>query len=57
MFVRANRKISESEGRRRGRQRAMSIARFSEDYGIGRTKVYEELNSGDFAAEKSGRER
>lgn len=54
MFVRANRKISESEGRRRGRQRAMSIARFSEDYGIGRTKVYEELNSGQLRGRKIG---
>jgi hypothetical protein len=54
MFVRANRKISESERRRRGRQRAMSIARFSEDYGIGRTKVYEELNSGRLRGRKIG---
>ena len=53
MFVRANRKISESEGRRRGRQRAMSIARFSEDYAIGRTKVYEELKFGATARPKN----
>jgi excisionase family DNA binding protein len=32
----------------------MSIARFSEDYGIGRTKVYEELNSGRLRGRKIG---
>jgi hypothetical protein len=46
--------ISEREERRRARQRAMSIARFSEDYGIGRTKAYEELNSGRLRGRKIG---
>ena len=47
-------RISDCEERRRARQRAMSIARFSEDYGIGRTKVYEELNSGRLRGRKIG---
>jgi hypothetical protein len=38
----------------RRRQRAMSVARFSEDYGIGRTKAYEELNSGRLRGRKIG---
>ena len=46
--------ISEREERRRARQRAMSVARFSEDYGIGRTKAYEELNSGRLRGRKIG---
>ena len=32
----------------------MSVARFSEDYGIGRTKAYEELNSGRLRGRKIG---
>ena len=36
-------------------QRAMSIARFSEDYAIGRTKAYEELRSGRLRGRKIGK--
>jgi excisionase family DNA binding protein len=32
----------------------MSVARFSADYGIGRTKTYEELNSGRLRGRKIG---
>ncbi len=46
--------ISEREERRRARQRVMSVARFTEDYGIGRTKAYEELNSGRLRGRKIG---
>jgi hypothetical protein len=49
------RSISESEAQRRVRQRAMSIARFSEDYAIGRTKAYEELKSGRLRGRKIGK--
>jgi Helix-turn-helix domain len=47
--------LADAEQRRRGRQRAMSLAEFCERYGIGRTKAYEELNSGRLCGRKSGR--
>jgi hypothetical protein len=55
MLVKAHPKISQGEQQRRARQRAMSIARFSEDYGIGRTKAYEELKSGRLRGRKLGK--
>jgi hypothetical protein len=51
----AERMISEREQLRRANQRAMSLAGFCERYGIGRTKAYEELNSGRLRGRKSGR--
>ena len=51
--MKTNRKISQAEGQRQARQRAMSIARFSEDYAIGRTTAYEELKSGRLRGLKS----
>jgi excisionase family DNA binding protein len=36
-------------------QRAFSIQEFSKAYGIGRTKIYEELNSGRLRGRKIGR--
>jgi excisionase family DNA binding protein len=39
----------------RGRQRAMSIAEFSDRYGPGRTTVYEEIKSGRLRARKCGK--
>ena len=53
--MKANRSISEAERQRRARQGAMSIARFSEDYAIGRTKAYEELRSGRLRGRKIGK--
>ena len=50
-----HRKISDREQRHQARQRAMSIARFSEDYAIGRTKAYEELRSGRLRGRKIGK--
>ena len=50
-----NRKISDREQHYQARQRAMSIARFSEDYAIGRTKAYEELKSGRLRGRKIGK--
>jgi hypothetical protein len=47
--------ISEAERQRRARQRAFSIQEFSQIYGPGRTKVYEELNSGRLRGRKVGR--
>ena len=55
VLMKADRGISETERQRRARQRAMSVARFSEDYGIGRTKAYEELKSGRLRARKAGK--
>jgi hypothetical protein len=55
MVMKANRKISDREEQRRARQPAMSIARFSEDYAIGRTKAYEELKSGRLRGRKIGK--
>jgi excisionase family DNA binding protein len=48
-------KLSEAEQIRRDRQRALSVAEFSERYGIGRTKVYEELNKKRLRGRKAGR--
>ena len=53
--MKISRSISEVEERRRARQRAMSIARFSEEYAIGRTKAYEELKSGRLRGRKIGK--
>ena len=50
-----NRKASEFEHGQRARQRAMSIAEFSENYNIGRTKAYEELKSGRLRGRKIGK--
>jgi hypothetical protein len=55
VLVKADRTISETERQRRARQRAMSVARFSEDYGIGRTKAYQELKSGRLRGRKAGK--
>jgi excisionase family DNA binding protein len=52
--VKADDRISGREERHQARQRAMSIARFSEGYGIGRTKAYEELKSGRLRGRKIG---
>jgi len=49
-----NRKTLDREQRRQAQQRAMSIARFSEEYAIGRTKAYEELRSGRLRGLKIG---
>jgi excisionase family DNA binding protein len=46
--------ISEAERQRRARQRAFSIVEFSRVYGLGRTKVYEELKSGRLRGRKIG---
>jgi hypothetical protein len=46
--------ISDREEHRRVRQGAMSVISFSENYGIGRTKAYEELNSGRLRGRKIG---
>ena len=48
------RKISDRQRRRQAQKRAMSIARFSEDYAIGRTKAYDELRSGRLRGRKIG---
>jgi hypothetical protein len=53
--MKTNRNFSCAEERRRARQRAMSIARFSEDYAIGRTRAYEELRSGRLRGRKIGK--
>jgi excisionase family DNA binding protein len=47
--------ISEREQHRRVRQRAMSLADFSERYGPSRTKTYEEIKCGRLRAVKCGR--
>jgi len=47
--------ISEAEQQRRARQRAFSIVEFSRVYGLGRTKVYEELKSGRLRGRKIGK--
>jgi hypothetical protein len=52
--MKTNRKTSDREQQRRANQRAMSIARFSEEYAIGRTKAYEELRSGRLRGRKIG---
>jgi hypothetical protein len=53
--VKTVRSISETERQRRAQRGAMSIARFSEDYAIGRTKAYEELKSGRLRGRKIGK--
>jgi predicted DNA-binding transcriptional regulator AlpA len=47
--------ISEGEWKRRERQRVLSVDEFSQAYGIGRSKVYDELNSGRLRARKIGK--
>jgi excisionase family DNA binding protein len=47
--------MTDRERQRRARQRAMSIAEFCEQYGLGRTKTYEELKSGRLRARKIGK--
>jgi excisionase family DNA binding protein len=46
--------LSAAESERRTRQRAMSIAQFSDRYGPSRTKIYEEINAGRLRAVKCG---
>src|SRR6202007_2868403 len=46
---------SEAERQRIDRQRAFSIVEFSRVYGLGRTKVYEELKSGRLRGRKIGK--
>jgi hypothetical protein len=53
--MKADQKIPETERQRRAQPRAMSIGQFSEHYGIGRTKAYEELKSGRLRGRKIGR--
>jgi hypothetical protein len=53
--MKAHHSVSENEWQRRAPQRAMSIARFSEDYAVGRTKIYEELKSGRLRGRKIGK--
>jgi excisionase family DNA binding protein len=50
--VKTNTEISVSE---RDRQRAMSVDQFSVRYGLGRTKIYEEIKSGRLRARKCGK--
>ena len=50
-----NRKASEFEHGHRARKRAMSIAEFSGNYNIGRTKTYEEIKSGRLRGRKIGK--
>jgi excisionase family DNA binding protein len=47
--------ISEREQQRRPFQRAMSIRAFGRNYGIGRTKIYEEINARRLRALKVGK--
>jgi hypothetical protein len=54
-LMKTDHSILETERQRRARQRAMSVAKFSEDYGIGRTKAYEELKSGRLRGRKAGK--
>ena len=46
---------SERELARRARQRALSIAEFSDRYGVGRTTTYEEIKLGRLRARKIGK--
>ena len=48
-------RITDAERERRARQRALSIREFSQVYGPGRTRVYEELKSGRLRGRKVGR--
>ena len=47
--------MTDRERQRRDRQRAMSIAEFGEQYGLGRTKTYAELKSGRLRGRKIGK--
>jgi hypothetical protein len=55
MTMKPSRNFSPAEEQRVAGHRAMSIARFSEDYAIGRTKAYEELRSGRLRGRKIGK--
>jgi excisionase family DNA binding protein len=48
----ANPEISPREPARPANHRAMSIAQFSERYGLGRTTIYEEIKLGRLRAHK-----
>jgi excisionase family DNA binding protein len=48
-------RTTERELARRARQRALSIAEFSDRYGVGPTKTYEEIKSGRLRARKIGK--
>jgi excisionase family DNA binding protein len=48
-------KISERERQRPASQRAMTVSDFCQRYRIGRTKTYEEINTGRLKARKAGR--
>ena len=48
-------RISERERERRAQQRAFSINEFSQVYGIGRSKIYNELHSGRLRGRKIGK--
>jgi Helix-turn-helix domain len=47
--------MAEAEKQGRALHRAMSIVQFSEHYGVGRTKAYEELKSGRLRGRKIGK--
>jgi excisionase family DNA binding protein len=47
--------VSEREQQHRARQRAMSLAAFTERYGPSRTKTYEEIKRGRLRAVKCGK--
>jgi hypothetical protein len=47
--------MAEDTTQSRARHRAMSILQFSENYGVGRTKIYEELSSGRLRGRKIGK--
>ena len=53
--MKKKKKLSEAERARRAGQRAMSISEFSERYGPGRTRVYEEIKLGRLRARKCGK--
>jgi len=48
----ANPEISQREPAHRARPRVMSIAEFSERYGLGRTTIYKEIKLGRLLARK-----
>jgi excisionase family DNA binding protein len=47
--------ISEAERQRHARKRALTIQEFSQVYGLGRTRVYQELRSGRLRGRKIGK--
>lgn len=47
--------ISDAVRLSRSRQRALTIKEFTEQYGIGRSSVYEELKAGRLRARKIGK--